>query len=95
MRHKRTVNGNKIVFVEIKGTLKSWDFSSFVVFLTSDYFRYFLIVASYPNPCAIDNGGCSSLCLLNSKSYSCSCPDGLFPVKTGNAIKCEGEVIKI
>lgn len=48
-------------------------------------------VASYPNPCAIDNGGCSSLCLLNSKSYSCSCPDGLFPVKTGNAINCEAK----
>ena len=29
------------------------------------------------NPCAVDNGGCSHLCLLSSDSgYSCACPTG-------------------
>lgn len=29
------------------------------------------------NPCAISNGDCSHLCLLNSQGYSCSCPIGV------------------
>lgn len=45
--------------------------------------------ASYENPCAAENGGCSSLCLLRSKSHSCSCPDGLHLVETGNFTRCE------
>lgn len=95
MRYKCIVNGNKIVFVEIKGMLKFWDFFSFVVFLILDYFCYFFIVVLYFNFCVIDNGGCLSLCLLNFKSYFCLCLDGFFFVKIGNVIKCEGEVIKI
>ncbi|XP_071495091.1 low-density lipoprotein receptor-related protein 1-like [Diadema antillarum] len=27
-----------------------------------------------PNPCAVDNGGCSDLCLLNGNETACACP---------------------
>lgn len=27
------------------------------------------------HPCAVDNGGCSHLCLFKGQSYDCSCPD--------------------
>ena len=33
-----------------------------------------------PNPCEVDNGGCSYLCLLSAESsqgYSCVCPTGV------------------
>lgn len=30
-----------------------------------------------PNPCNTNNGGCSHLCLLNPKGYSCACPIGI------------------
>ena len=26
-------------------------------------------------PCAIENGGCSHLCLYTRKNYKCACPD--------------------
>lgn len=29
------------------------------------------------NPCSTRNGGCSHICLLNSKDYSCACPIGV------------------
>lgn len=29
------------------------------------------------NPCAINNGDCSHMCLLNPKGYSCACPIGV------------------
>jgi low-density lipoprotein receptor-related protein 4 len=29
------------------------------------------------NPCGIRNGGCSHICLLNQKSFSCACPIGV------------------
>ena len=32
------------------------------------------------NPCGIDNGGCSHLCLLSAvdpRGFSCACPDGI------------------
>ena len=32
------------------------------------------------NPCGINNGGCSHLCLLSavdSRGYSCDCPNGM------------------
>ena len=53
------------------------------------------LVGSYQNPCAVENGGCLGLCLLKSKSYSCSCPDGLHLVKKGNVTTCEGKVYNI
>lgn len=53
------------------------------------------LVGSYQNPCAVENGGCLGLCLLKSKSYSCSCPDGLHLVKAGNVTTCEGKVYNI
>lgn len=31
-----------------------------------------------PNPCAVDNGECSDLCLLSSGGkHSCACPTGI------------------
>lgn len=30
-----------------------------------------------PNPCSTNNGGCSHMCLLNPKGYSCACPIGI------------------
>lgn len=27
------------------------------------------------NPCAVDNGGCTHLCLYRQDSYTCACPD--------------------
>ncbi|KAJ7390770.1 hypothetical protein OS493_022328 [Desmophyllum pertusum] len=45
--------------------------------------------AAVKNPCAAKNGGCLGLCLLKSKSYSCSCPDGLHLVRTVNGTKCQ------
>ena len=53
------------------------------------------LVGSYQNPCAVENGGCLGLCLLKSKSHSCSCPDGLHLVKTGIVSKCEGKVYNV
>jgi low-density lipoprotein receptor-related protein 4 len=29
------------------------------------------------NPCGIRNGGCSHICLLNQKDYTCACPIGV------------------
>ena len=33
--------------------------------------------ASFENPCEQRNGGCSHLCLLKPKGYSCACPTSL------------------
>lgn len=49
-----------------------------------------LIAAAINNPCAIENGGCLGLCLLKPKSHSCSCPNGLHLVRTGNVTRCQG-----
>ena len=35
---------------------------------------YFFSVST---PCDVNNGGCSHLCLLNSKGYVCTCPTGI------------------
>lgn len=29
------------------------------------------------SPCAVDNGGCSHLCLFARKNYTCACPDAI------------------
>lgn len=29
------------------------------------------------NPCSLNNGGCSDICLLNSQSYTCACSVGV------------------
>lgn len=39
------------------------------------------------NPCAINNGGCSELCLFDGKRAVCSCTFGI-PVAGG---KCKGK----
>ncbi|XP_072376430.1 low-density lipoprotein receptor-related protein 4 [Diabrotica undecimpunctata] len=31
------------------------------------------------NPCAVDNGGCTHLCLFKVKNYTCACPDKADP----------------
>ncbi|XP_056643570.1 low-density lipoprotein receptor-related protein 4 isoform X1 [Diorhabda sublineata] len=31
------------------------------------------------NPCAVDNGGCTHLCLFRLKNYTCGCPDKFDP----------------
>lgn len=36
------------------------------------------------NACGTRNGGCSHLCLRNSKSYTCACPTGVLLSKTDN-----------
>ena len=45
------------------------------------------------NPCSVDNGGCSDLCLLsiNSNGYSCDCPEG--SVLLDNKTDCNGNVL--
>ncbi|XP_037029978.1 low-density lipoprotein receptor-related protein 4 isoform X2 [Bradysia coprophila] len=43
------------------------------------------------NPCAISNGDCSHMCLLNQKGYSCACPIG---VKSKNSRTCYDGPIK-
>ncbi len=44
------------------------------------------------NPCAVNNGGCSELCLLSSQSslgYNCSCRQGYILDESG--VNCERE----
>ncbi|PFX25811.1 Nidogen-1 [Stylophora pistillata] len=48
-----------------------------------------MTAAAIKNPCADANGNCLGLCLLKSKTYTCSCPDGLHLVKAGNVTKCQ------
>nr|XP_039251753.1 low-density lipoprotein receptor-related protein 2-like [Styela clava] len=42
-----------------------------------------------PNPCSIDNGGCTHLCLLHpGGGYSCLCPDHFVPIFVGFNVRC-------
>nr|CAH7712475.1 unnamed protein product [Callosobruchus chinensis] len=56
------------------------------------------------NPCAVNNGGCTHLCLFKLKNYTCGCPDKgaqncktepkeIVPLKcpTGGSYKCDTE----
>ena len=50
---------------------------AFVIYTSLGVNYYF----SAPNPCEINNGGCTHLCLLsstNSSGYSCTCADGFY-----------------
>ncbi|CAF3041270.1 unnamed protein product, partial [Rotaria sp. Silwood2] len=42
-----------------------------------------------PNPCGINNGGCSHLCLLSvNQSYTCACPEHFSFINNGNNRTC-------
>lgn len=74
------------------------NFSTFVIVFIFFFFVVFSVLsrfrsaAAIKNPCADANGGCLGLCLLKSKTYSCSCPDGLHLVRAGNVTKCQGMI---
>ena len=51
---------------------------------------FYVVAAAIKNPCAAVNGGCLGLCLLKPKGHSCSCPNGLHLVTTGNVTRCQG-----
>lgn len=43
-------------------------------------FTFSFLPADITNPCAIDNGGCTHLCLLSAvgpAGYCCVCPEGV------------------
>uniref|UniRef100_A0A671PYM9 EGF-like domain-containing protein n=1 Tax=Sinocyclocheilus anshuiensis TaxID=1608454 RepID=A0A671PYM9_9TELE len=42
------------------------------------------------NPCAVNNGGCSHLCLLQAggQGHTCECPDHFLTVQIGGAARC-------
>ncbi|KAI2660889.1 Low-density lipoprotein receptor-related protein 2 [Labeo rohita] len=42
------------------------------------------------NPCAVNNGGCSHLCLLRAggQGYTCECPDHFLTVQIGGVARC-------
>ncbi|XP_016104637.1 low-density lipoprotein receptor-related protein 2-like [Sinocyclocheilus grahami] len=42
------------------------------------------------NPCAVNNGGCSHLCLLRAggQGHTCECPDHFLTVQIGGAARC-------
>ena len=65
------------------------NFISEAKYLKKHYFQVYHPVRQpvYPNPCAVNNGGCSHLCLLSppvydsTVGYRCACPNnfGLLP----------------
>uniref|UniRef100_A0A8C2DL15 Low density lipoprotein receptor-related protein 2a n=1 Tax=Cyprinus carpio TaxID=7962 RepID=A0A8C2DL15_CYPCA len=42
------------------------------------------------NPCAVNNGGCSHLCLLRAggQGFTCECPDHFLTMQIGGAARC-------
>nr|XP_023693317.1 low-density lipoprotein receptor-related protein 2 [Paramormyrops kingsleyae] len=42
------------------------------------------------NPCAVNNGGCSHLCLIRAggQGHTCECPDHFLTVQVGNVPRC-------
>ena len=36
---------------------------------------FVVILFTGTNPCGVDNGGCSHLCLARPQGYVCACPD--------------------
>ena len=51
-----------------------------------------LIQRNASNPCAVENGGCEYLCLLNldhPEGYSCACPTGIKLASNGKDCECE------
>ena len=50
---------------------------------------YFLFAIAATNPCAIDNGGCSHMCLLSAVTLSgsvCACPEAM--LLAANQVDC-------
>ncbi|XP_029461540.1 low-density lipoprotein receptor-related protein 2 isoform X2 [Rhinatrema bivittatum] len=43
------------------------------------------------NPCGVNNGGCSHLCLIKAGGlgYSCECPDNFLTVQFGSSTSCQ------
>lgn len=42
------------------------------------------------NPCAVNNGGCSHLCLIRhgGRAHTCECPDHFLTVQIGGVTRC-------
>lgn len=42
------------------------------------------------NPCAVNNGGCSHLCLLRDggRGHTCECPDHFLTLQLGGVARC-------
>lgn len=42
------------------------------------------------NPCAVNNGGCSHLCLIRAggQGFTCECPDHFLTVQIGGVARC-------
>ena len=54
-----------------------------------------LLLFPVTNPCAVDNGNCSHLCLLSVEGeagFSCACPNG-YQMLPGNTQQCVGESV--
>jgi hypothetical protein len=49
-----------------------------IFFLLSFFVSYLIFSPSASNPCGVNNGGCSHLCLLSphsQRNYTCACPE--------------------
>lgn len=42
------------------------------------------------NPCAVNNGGCSHLCLIRhgGREHTCECPDHFLTIQIGGVTQC-------
>ena len=42
------------------------------------------------NPCAVNNGGCSHLCLIRDggRGHTCECPDHFLTMQLGGVARC-------
>lgn len=42
------------------------------------------------NPCAVNNGGCSHLCLIRhgGREHTCECPDHFLTIQIGGVTRC-------
>ena len=65
-----------------------------------DHLKYLIILiyalSSATNPCEVNNGGCSHLCLLANieiKSHTCRCPNGMNT--TDDGITCTGTPVTV
>ena len=72
-----------------------WTGSNFTVLRNTTHRPYDIHVyhplrqIDYPNPCAVNNGGCSNLCLLSPKKngvvgYTCACPNQFYMSSDGH-----------
>ena len=59
------------------------------------YLLLFIHILPVTNPCALDNGNCSHLCLLSMEGeagFSCACPNG-YQKMAGSTQQCVGESV--